>query len=445
MKKYVIVMTTIFFVQLTNAQQTSMRLSLQQAIDYAIENSYNSAISKKEIVAAKKQQWETTTIGLPQIESRIDYQNFLKQQVTLFDTNGDGINEEFTFGTQQNINASVTVSQLLFDGSYLVGLQSAKTFLKISEQANEKSELLTREAVINAYGNVLISEKSIEILENNRKVLQKNLSDVRKIFENGLNEEEDIEQLEITLGNTESQLNSVRRLKTIAYQMLNMTMGNAIDVELTLTDTLDSLTLTNISFELISQSFDVNNHIDFRIAQNDRESKRLLMRYEQSQALPSLSAFLNLGSQANSDTFSFLDRNQQWFDYSLLGVSLKVPIFSSLKRSAKTQRAKIDLDIADIKLKEIRAKLNLQVKKSKSDYQLSIENYYTAKKNLALAERIEKKQQIKFFEGLSSSFDLAQAQNQLYSQQQKFIQSMLDVVAKKATLENALNVPLNQY
>ena len=445
MKKYVIVMTTIFFVQLTNAQQTSMRLSLQQAIDYAIENSYNSAISKKEIVAAKKQQWETTTVGLPQIESRIDYQNFLKQQVTLFDTNGDGINEEFTFGTQQNINASVTVSQLLFDGSYLVGLQSAKTFLKISEQANEKSEFLTREAVINAYGNVLISEKSIEILENNRKVLQKNLSDVRKIFENGLNEEEDIEQLEITLGNTESQLNSVRRLRTIAYQMLNMTMGNAIDVELTLTDTLDSLTQTNISFELISQSFDVNNHIDFRIAQNDRESKRLLMRYEQSQALPSLSAFLNLGSQANSDTFSFLDRNQQWFDYSLLGVSLKVPIFSSLKRSAKTQRAKIDLDIADIKLKEIRAKLNLQVKKSKSDYQLSIENYYTAKKNLALAERIEKKQQIKFFEGLSSSFDLAQAQNQLYSQQQKFIQSMLDVVAKKATLENALNVPLNQY
>lgn len=442
MKKYLVLITMIFFGQLMNAQQSSMRFSLQQAIDYAIENSYNTAISKKEIASAKKQQWETTTIGLPQIESRVDYQNFLKQQVTLFDTNGDGINEEFTFGTQQNINASVSVSQLLFDGSYLVGLQSAKTFLKISEQANEKSELLTREAVINAYGNVLISEKSIEILENNRNVLQKNLHDVRKIFENGLNEEEDIEQLEITLGNTESQLNSVKRLRAIAYQMLNMTMGNAIDVELTLTDTLDSLTQTNISFELIAQSFDVNRHIDFRIAQNDRESKRLLMKYEQSQALPSLSAFLNIGSQANSDDFSFFDRNQQWFDYSLLGVSLKVPIFSSLKRSAKTQRAKIDLDIADIKLKEIREKLNLQVKKSKSDYQLSIENYYTAKKNLALAERIEKKQQIKFFEGLSSSFDLAQAQNQLYSQQQKFIQSMLDVVAKKATLENALNVPL---
>ena len=117
-------------------------------------------------------------------------------------------------------------------------------------------------------------------------------------------------------------------------------------------------------------------------------------------------------------------------------------MFSSLRRSAKTQRAKIDLDIADIRLKETQEKLDIQVATAKSDYQLSIENYQTAKKNLRLAERIEKKQQIKFFEWLSSSFDLSQAQNQLYSQQQTYIQSMLDVVAKKAALENALNIPL---
>ncbi|CAI8417487.1 MAG: Uncharacterised protein [Flavobacterium sp. SCGC AAA160-P02] len=442
MKKYLVIIITTFGAHLMEAQQSSMRFSLQQAIDYAIENSYNTTVSKKEIESAKREKWETTTMGLPQIEGVINYQNFLKQQVTLFDTNGDGINEQFTFGTQQNINASVTVSQLLFDGSYLVGLQSARTFLKISEQANEKTELLTREAVINAYGNVLISEKSLEILENNKKVLQKNLNDAKKIFENGLNEEETVEQLEITLGNTESQLNSVRRLRSIAYQMLNITLGNDISVEVILTDTLDSLTQSNINFELISQPFNVDDHIDFRIAQNDRESKRLLMRYEQTQALPSLKAFANFGSQANSDVFSFFNGNQQWFNYSLLGVSLQVPLFTSLKRSARTQRAKINLDIADVRLKETREKLHLQVQRSKSDYQLSIENYNTAKKNLTLAERIEKKQQIKFFEGLSSSFDLAQAQNQLYSQQQIFIQSMLDVVAKKAALENALNIPL---
>jgi outer membrane protein TolC len=224
--------------------------------------------------------------------------------------------------------------------------------------------------------------------------------------------------------------------------MLNITLGNDIKTVLTLTDSLDSLTESNISFELVSQDFNLNNHIDYKIAQNDRESKRLLMLYEQSQALPKLSAFVNYNFIANSETFSFFQNQQQWIGTSAFGVSLNIPLFSSLRRSAKTQRAKIDLDIADIRLKETQEKLDLQVATAKSDYQLSIENYQTAKKNLRLAERIEKKQQIKFFEGLSSSFDLSQAQNQLYSQQQTYIQSMLDVVAKKAALENALNIPL---
>ena len=438
MKKYLIIMT-IFFGLAVSAQESSMSLSLQEAIDFAIENSYNTMVAKKDIASAKQQQWETTTIGLPQIEGQVDYVNNLKRQFPGVDFDQDGTVD---FNAKQSINAGVTLRQLLFDGSYLVGLQSARTFLKISEQAKEKTELLTREAVINAYGNVLITEKSIEILQKNKKVLEKNLNDAKKIFENGLNEEEDVEQLEITLGNVKSQLNSVLRLKGIAYQMLNITLGNDIKTVLTLTDSLDSLTESNISFELVSQDFNLNNHIDYKIAQNDRESKRLLMIYEQSQALPKLSAFVNYNFIANSETFSFFQNQQQWIGTSAFGVSLNIPLFSSLRRSAKTQRAKIDLDIADIRLKETQEKLDLQVATAKSDYQLSIENYQTAKKNLRLAERIEKKQQIKFFEGLSSSFDLSQAQNQLYSQQQTYIQSMLDVVAKKAALENALNITL---
>ena len=331
----------------------------------------------------------------------------------------------------------------MFDGSYFVGLESARTFLKISEQAKEKTELLTREAVINAYGTVLISEESIKILKANIQILEKSLNDTQKIFENGLTEEENGEQLEITLGNIKSQLSSVIRLKAIAYQMLNLTMGNDIDVKLTLTDTLDSLTRSNIDLRLISESFNLNNHIDYRIAENDRESKRLLMQLEKSRALPTLNAFINYGTQMNSNSTSLLDfSGQRGFNYSLLGVSLNVPLFSSLARSSRTQRAKINLDSADIQLKETEERLSLEAKMARSDYQLSIENYQTAKKNLDLAEKIEKKQRIKFVEGISSSFDLTQAQNQLYSQQQTFIQSMLDVIAKKAALENALNIPL---
>ena len=311
MKKYLVIIAAIFFSMSIQAQESKMTLSLQEAIDYAVKNSYDNKVAEKDITSAKKQKWETTTIGLPQVEATVDYQNFLKQQVSLIPAEFFGGNAgefaEVIFGTKQNVNAAVTLRQLLFDGSYLVGLQSAKTFLKISEQAKEKTELVTREAVINAYGNVLVSEKSIEILESNKRILEKNVNDTRKTYENGLAEEEDVEQLEITLGNIKSQLNSVKRLKEIAYQMLNITLGNDINVELTLTDSLDSLTESNIDFGLIGESFNLNNHIDFKIAENDRESKRLLMQLEKSKALPTLNAFVNYGTQVNSNSTSPLD------------------------------------------------------------------------------------------------------------------------------------------
>ncbi len=398
------------------------------------------------IEAAKEKKWETTTIGLPQISAKVDYQNWLKQQLSLLPGEivggAPGTFVPVAFGTKQTMNAAITLNQLIFDGSYLVGLQSAKTYLKISEQAKEKTELSIREAVINAYGNVLVAQKSISILENNLIVLEKNLNDTQKIYQNGLNEEEDVEQLQITLANVKSQLNKTKRLKDIGYKMLNISMGKPIKEPIELTDNLDTLVDANISLSLLTKNFNLNNHIDFKIAENDREGKRLLMQLERSKALPTLSAFVNFGYAGNANSFDFLNSSQKWFDSSLLGVSLNIPVFSSFQRRSKTRQAKIELENSDVKLLQIEEQLNLGVVKAKSDYQFSIEQYDSAKQNLRLAERIEKKQQVKFFEGVSSSFDLSQAQNQLYTQQQNYIQSMLDVIAKKAALENALNIPL---
>jgi outer membrane protein TolC len=442
MKKYLYILSLFAFTISLKSQEKTMQLSLEEAISFALENSYNTKASKNDIASANEKVWETTTIGLPQIDAKVDYQNFLRQPISVADINGDGIDEEFVFGTKQNVNATVTLSQILFDGSYLVGLQSAKTFLKISEQAQEKTELLTREAVINAYGNVLVAESSTAVLQKNIKILQKNYDDAKKIYENGLNEEEDVEQLEITLGSLKNQLNSVKRLKGIAYQMLNLSLGNPINTPLILTDSLDSLAIQNMNLNLISGEFNVNNHIDFKIAENNREGNRLMVKLEQSKALPTLSTFINYGSQAFSSSFTFLNGNQRWFDSSLLGVSLSVPIFSSFGRKARTAQAKIALETADLRLEETKQRLSLQAEKAKNEYQLSIENYQTSKKNVGLSERIEKKQRIKFFEGISSSFDLLQAQNQLYAQQQNYIQAMLDVISNKAALENALNLPI---
>lgn len=467
MQNKLLVLCVLCFINLGFAQENKTSFSLNEAINYAIKNNYNAKIAVNNIEAAKQKKWETTTIGLPQVSAKVDYQNWLKQQVSLFpaaafDNTSSVVKtvEEYfgivktkaptspegfiplTFGTKQNVNASVTLSQLIFDGSYLVGLQSAKTYLKISEQAKEKTDLTIREAVINAYGNVLVADKSIEIFQKNLIILEKNLNDAKKIFQNGFNEEEDVEQLQITYSTVKSQLEKIKRLRLIGLKMLNLSMGNSIETQLVLTDNLESLINNHIDFNLLAKTFNLNSHIDFKIAENDREGKRLLMQLEKSKALPSLSAFVNFGYAGNSDTFSFFNSNQQWYNSSLLGVSLKIPIFSSFQRRSRTQQAKIELENADIKLVETKQRLNLVVASAKSDYQFSVEQYETAKNNLELAERIEKKQQVKFFEGVSTSFDLSQAQNQLYTQQQNYVQSMLDVIAKKAALENALNIPL---
>lgn len=429
------------------AQDIPTSFSLQEAIDYALENNRQAKNAGRDIESAKQQKWETTATGLPQLTGNINYQNFLKQQVSVVPAEFFGGNPgefaEVIFGTKQNASATATLNQMLFDGSYLVGLQSAKVFLDISENAKIKTDLEVRKAVINAYGNVLLAEESINILEKNIEVLNKNLFETTKIYENGLEEQESVEQLQITLSNVQSNLNNVKRLKDIAYQMLNITLGITYNTDITLTDNLESLTIRTIGMDLLNDSNDVTSTIDYIIAENDKTSKELMLKLEKSRALPTLNAFINGSYTAFDNDFVFLDNDTKWFGSSLIGLNLDIPIFSSGKRSAATQRARINLEKAKDDLTETEQLLNLQIETAKSDFKFAVEDYDNKKRNLDLAERIEKKNQTKFFEGVGSSFELRQAQTQLYTAQQEFLQAMLDVINSKTELETVLNKPNN--
>ena len=425
------------------SQESKQSFTLQEAIDYALEHNRTAKNAALDIDAAKQQKWETTATGLPQISAEVGYQNNLKQQVSLIPAEFFGGNagefSEVIFGTKQSMTGTATVTQKLFDGSYLVGLQSAKVFLEISKNAKVKTDLEVRKAVIEAYGNVLLAEESTTILGKNVSTLEKNLFEINKIYENGLEEEESVEQLKITLSGVQSNLKNVIRLKGLAYQMLNITLGLDLNNPTVLADSLLILTSQNMDLGLLETNLDVENTIDFKIAKNDKKSKELLLKLEKSKALPTLSTFLNGGYSAFGNDFNFTNKDQKWFGSSLLGVNLNVPIFSSLGRSAATQRARINLEKAKDDLIETEQKIQLQIASAKSDYQFAIEDYTNKKENLNLAERIESKNQTKFFEGIASSFDLRQAQTQLYTAQQEFLQAMLDVINKKAELETALN------
>lgn len=446
MTKKLLIFSFILSVTLGFSQQRKeFSFTLQEAITFALDSNYTSINARRDIAKAIKQKWETTATGLPQIDGNISYQNNLKQPVTLLPAEiigGDpGTFVPVTFGTKQNANAVATLNQLIFDGSYLVGLKAAKAFLRFSENANEKTRLEVRKGVINAYGSVLLAQELVAIFEKNEANLQENLNETRKIFENGLAEEESVEQLQITLLDIETQLNNARRSQAIAKQMFNLALGLDVETPVTLTETLDALAGQNISLALLDASLKLEDNVDYKIAQNLIEQRYFENRLEKSKALPRLSAFVNYSTSANSDDFTFLNGDQKWYQSSVLGVSLNIPIFSSGMRSAANQRTKIALDQARTDFEQTQQQIKLDLNSARSNYQFAIEHYENSKKNLALAERIERKNQVKFTEGLSSSFDLRQAQTQLYTAQQQYFQAMLSVINEKANLETVLNIP----
>lgn len=439
MKNKITFLFFLFTVSLFS-QDNVQSFTLQEAIDFALANNRSVLNAQRDVEAAKQQKWETIASGLPQLSGNIDYQNNIKQQFPGIDFDGDGIVD---FGAKQSMTVGAVLNQKIFDGSYIVGLQSAKVFLEISKNAKQKTDLQIREAVVNAYGNVLLSEESLDIINSNITILQKNVDETTKIFENGLEEEESVEQLKITLSGVKSQLNNTKRLKLIAYQMLNITLGIDVNTPLNLTDDLESLTAQNMNLELLTASETITDNIDYKIAANDKISKELLVDLERSKALPTLNAFLNGAYIGNNEKFQFTTRNQTWVGTAAFGATLSIPIFSSGMRSASTQRARINLEKAESNLIETEQQLRLEIASAKSDYELAIEEYSNKKENLNLAERIEAKNQTKFFEGVGSSFELRQAQTQLYAAQQEFLQAMLNVINNKAELETVLNKPTN--
>lgn len=434
-------MITIGFAQEQTTE--SANFTLEEAVAFALENNYSAINANRDIVDAQKQKWETIATGLPQISAGVNYQNQLKQPVSVIPAEifgGEpGTFAEVVFGQPQSATATATLKQQIFDGSYIVGVQATKAFLRFSANNKEKTDLEVRKAVTEAYGNVLLAQESVEIFDRNKATLEKNLFETQKIFENGLGDEESVEQLQITLSSVDNQLKNAIRLQEITHQMLNLVMGIAIDAPTKLSENLDNLAQKQINFGLLEADFNIENNVDYKLIENLNDQRYFEHKLAKSRALPTLNAFVNYGYSAFSDSFSFLGNEQDWFDSSILGFDLSIPIFSSGQRSASTARAKIALEKAKTEKTEAEEQIRLQLASSKSNYILAIEQYETAKENLNLAERIEGKNQIKYAEGLASSFELRQAQTQLYDAQQNYLQSMVEVINKKTELETILN------
>ena len=434
-----------FSIGIVKGQMPAESLSLEEAIAYGIENNRTILNANRELQKAYKEKWNTIAKGLPQISANVDYQNFLKQPVSLipaqFFGGMEGDFAEVVFGTKQNFIAGARVTQLLFDGSYLVGVQATKVYLKISENVLEKTVLEIRKNLINGYSAVLLAQENTKILKSNIATLNANLSEVVQLYESGFEEEESVEQLRLTLSQMNTQLRYAENLENITLNMLKLLLGYPTDKKLLLTDSIEDISLPKFIDTKLDGNSDLSNNIDIKIAENNVDSENLLYKLERSKSLPKLKTFISANYTGNSSTFTFFENKQKWFGSSVFGVGLEIPIFSSFARSAKSQKARIAVEQAKTSLEETKERIAIALQSSKNDYTLAVETYFTSIDNLSLAESIRKKNEIKYFEGLATSFDLRQSQLQLYTAQNNYIQAIQNVISKKIALETLLNIP----
>ncbi len=418
-------------------QKTSF--SLNEAIVYSKTHNRNIQNANLNIQAAEEQKWETTALGLPQINGKIDYTNNIKTPIEGDPSNpNDPIN---FFFPKNNLTQSVTLTQLIFDGSYIVGLQATKVFLDISQNYKEKTDNEIEQIVVNAYMTSLLTDESILILEKNIENIKSNLKEAQAVFANGLGEEESVEQLELTLSNLENSMKNLVVVSEVSNGYVKLLLGIDSEIEITLSDNLDMLISEYVTLESEFQQNDIFNNIDYKIAVNDTENKELLYKLEKMKSLPTVSAFLNTNYQGFNSEFSGLfSSDQTWLNATSAGVSVNIPIFTSFNIRSKKRIAKLNWDVSENSLKDIEQQLKLDLKKAKSEYILAAETYENRKQNLALAEKIERKNSIKFTQGMASSIDLRTVQVQLYSSQQDYIESIIDVINKKVALKNLLNI-----
>jgi outer membrane protein TolC len=439
MKHKILVISLVLYSLFLKSQDS---FTLNEAVEFGLINNSVAKNATNDVKIANAKKWETIATGLPQINSFIEYNNNIKQPISLVPAEFFGGNpgefSELSFGTKQTIDGSVTLTQLLFDGSYSVGLSSIKLYMDIAYKAKIKTDLEVKKSIISAYGNALVSEERVKILEKNLNNVKSNLDEIEKIYQSGLTEIENVEQLKITYVSIKNSLDYSYKLNKTSLNLLKLIIGYDIDKEIILSNSLQDLTLKSILEKKSIENFEIDKNIDYLLALNNTKSQKTLLTLEKSKALPTLRAFIKGGYDGNNDSFRFFKSDQKWYGYSIAGVSMSVPIFSSLRKSAKTQQARIEFEKSKIDLSESKKRIIIELDNAESEYQYAVSSYNSNVENVKLAEKIERKNQIKFIEGLISGLDLRQAQIQLYSIQNQLIQSMLEVINKKTNLEGIL-------
>jgi outer membrane protein TolC len=415
--------------------------SLIEAQEFAVKNSPLLKNATLDVATYKQKVKEITAIGLPQINVEASFNHFLNIPTSIIPASAfnpfASPNEVVAvqFGTKYQTSAGATLSQLLFDGSYIVALKATNTLLKLQMLLEQNTEIDVRAEVTRAYYTAAISEENIKTITFTLQNIEKLKNEIQAINKEGLNEKQDVEQLELTVESMRNNLSRAENARKMSYNLLKLNLGIDVAKEITITQNIDQLNASFNSADYAAKTFEPGKLASYQILETQLTIGELNLRNEKMKYYPSFAAFLTHSYNLPSNNLEFF--NRRWFPTSIWGLKLNVPVFSSGMRKAKVQQAKLGLEKTMNTMSSTENMLKLQAQNAQYNFNFSIENNATMKKSLELADRIQQKTLTKYKEGVTSSLELNQAQTQYINAQSNYINSLYSVLSSKVEMDKA--------
>jgi outer membrane protein len=444
MKKQILILLIVGHGAIMMAQQKTadtLYFSLDEAMLFAMENNLNAKNARLDVDAADQRVWETAATGLPQVNASVNYNYNINLPTTLIpDFTGDPSEKiEIQFGTKHNATAGVVGNQLLFSGEYIIGLQAAKIFKEFTKRNKERTEQQVRQSVIENYYLVLLGEATLVLLEDNRDNVQLTYEETYQLYKAGFVEEIEADQLEVVLIDLQNSVLSMERQIMATKNLLKYQMGVAREKNILLNDNLGDLIATIDYTATLGVDFTIEENIDYQIVNEQERLAYMNVKLKRSAYLPSLSAFYSMDFAAQRDKFNFLDGNENWYKASMVGLSFNVPIFSSGLRRAGVSQKRIAYEQARNNKEFAAEGLQVEFVQYKYDFANALEKYRSDKKNLELSEKVVRVTNIKYTEGLATSLELTQVNNQYLQALTNYTSSMVEVLNAKIRIDLLMN------
>lgn len=420
-----ITLIALFVPWLLQAQATPnepQSLSLEQAVQFAVEHNKELQASQLNIELRNKMVTESISQGLPQADASLSYStNF-------------GYEAEFggaAIKMKDQVNLGVSVSQLLFSGQWILGIQTSKIAKKVAAQQVDITELDIKETVYNSYYTILASERLMEIVKENLENMNEIQRHTENMYKAGTAEVTDVDQIRITVGQLKNSYLAMQRTVDVNYNLLRLQLGLQAGTPITLTDPIENFLELGSFLQLAARQFDVNENSQFQLMQTQEELQKKMVGLKKWAYAPTLAATYSYSYQIKTGGFMNMPHSA--------GVTMSIPIFSGLQRKAQLDQEKITLEQTTLNKSLLEDQLKLQEEQYKFALKNALEDYNLQKENIAVAKKVLENYQHKYNAGTVSSLDLTQANNNYLTAENNFTSACLTLLQAQTQLEKLYN------